>query len=113
MYCSREQLLRQKRAKQQAIAKKLMDAQAKEEKKRKAEEYKVQRGAPTTNSFNTMTAGTNVKCANPLCRALYNKPKHSRQSCPADWSKCLNCKIEFCNACQEVKTGHDMTHIDA
>ena len=124
-FTNRELLLRQRQAKQQAAAKKLADAQGKEEKKRKADELKTIRATPAAVSSLEVQQlggraptnpsaihGTNIRCANPQCRGMYNKPKHSRQSCPAEWLKCLICKIEFCNLCHEVKAGHDAIHVD-
>ena len=62
---------------------------------------------------NGIIQGTNIKCANSPCRGMYDKPKHSRKSCPAEWFKCLICKIELYNLCQEVnKTGHDVIQTD-
>lgn len=125
-FTNRELLLRQRQVKQQAAAKKLADAQGKEEKKRKADELKTLRATPAAvvSSLEVQQLGgraptnpsaihgTNIRCANPQCRGMYNKPKHSRQSCPAEWLKCLICKIEFCNLCHEVKAGHDAIHVD-
>ena len=108
-------LLRQRKEKKDATAKKLVEADAKEERKRKAEELKLRKaaasldvqleGASNSSSSAATTIGKKVSCANPICKSRYIKPKNSRQGGP-DWVKCLHCKLEFCNLCHAIETDH-------